>query len=139
VLAGALIAYALWWAARMLPRYRDGPGTEPYRPPAALFGMELAPETLPADVGAAAAALARAGKLREALALLYRGALSELIHKRGVHLLSSHTEGDVLRLSGNASYLKTLVDAWRACAYASRVPPLADVERLAGDYKAAFA
>jgi hypothetical protein len=44
--------------------------------PAALFGMELAPDTLPADVPEAAARLAAAGKLRDALSLLYRGALS---------------------------------------------------------------
>jgi hypothetical protein len=138
IAAGALIAYALWWAARMLPRRRLAPA-EPYRPPAALFGMELAPETLPPDVGAAAAALAREGKLREALGLLYRGALSELVHKRGVQLLASHTEGDVLRLSGKPSYLGELVDAWRSCAYARRMPSATEVERLANDFRAAFA
>ena len=63
-------------------------------------------KTLPPDVGAAAAALARAGRLREALSLLYRGALSELVHRRGVRLLASHTEGDVLRLSGEMPYLR---------------------------------
>ena len=138
IAAAAIIAYALWWIARMMPRGPRLPA-EPYRPPAALFGMELTPETLPPDVGAAAAALAREGKLREALSLLYRGALSELVHKRGVQLLASHTENDVLRLSGEPSYLQTLVDSWRACAYAKRIPPAAEVERLAQDYKAAFA
>jgi len=138
IAAGALAAYALWWAARMLPR-RRAPPAEPYRPPAALFGMELAPETLPADVGAAAAALAREGRLREALSLLYRGALSELVHRRGVQLLASHTEGDVLRLSGELPYLHDLVQSWKACAYARRVPPSAEIERLAHDYRAAFA
>ena len=139
IAAGGLIAYALWWAARMLPGWREARAAEPYRPPAALFGMDLAPEKLPADVGAAAAALAREGKLREALGLLYRGALSELVHKRGVQLLSSHTEGDVLRLSGEQSFMKELIGAWRMCAYARRMPPAADVERLATDYRAAFA
>lgn len=138
IAAGAIIAYALWWAARMLPRRGAAP-PEPYRPPAALFGMELAPETLPPDVGAAAAALAREGKLREALSLLYRGALSELVHKRGVQLLTSHTEGDVLRLSGEPPYLEALINAWRNCAYARRMPEATAVERLAVDYKTAFA
>jgi len=135
--AGALIAYALWWAARMLPRFR-GPPAEPYRPPAALFGMDLAPEKLPPDVGAAAAALAREGKLREALALLYRGALSELVHKRGVQLLASHTEGEAVRLA-RIPYFGVLVDTWQQCAYARRMPQAADVERLASDYRGAFA
>jgi len=140
--AAALLAYALWWASRMLPR-GGAPAPEPYHPPAALFGMELAPEKLPPDVAAAAAALAREGRLREALGLLYRGALSELVHKRGVQLLASHTEGDVLRLSGESSsvfsYLKALINAWQRCAYASQTPQSAEVERLASDYGKAFA
>jgi hypothetical protein len=135
--AAAMLAYALWWAARMLPSLR-APPREPYRPPAALFGMDLAPETLPADVGAAAAALAREGRLREALGLLYRGALSELVHRRGVRLLASHTEGEAVALA-KLPYFAALVDAWRQCAYARRMPPAADVERLAGDYRSAFA
>ena len=135
--AGALLAYALWWASRMLPRFR-GPPPEPYRPPAALFGMDLAPEKLPEDVGAAAAALAREGKLREALGLLYRGALSELVHKRGVQLLVSHTEGEAVRLA-RVPYFGALVDAWLQCAYARRMPKSDDVVRLANDYRGAFA
>jgi len=139
-LAAAALAYALWFLARMLPRGRSV-APEPYRPPPALFGMELAPETLPPDVAAAAAALARDGKLREALSLLYRGALSNLIHKRGVRLLPSHTEAEVLSLSGQDVhvYLETLIDAWRLCAYARRNPAAADIEQLAQGYQASFA
>jgi hypothetical protein len=136
VIAGAALFYVLWWAARMLPRARKQ-RAEPYRPPAALFGMDLAPEGLPADVAAAAAALAREGRLREALSLLYRGALSELVHRRGVELLASHTEAEVLSLSPEEirNYFKNLIDAWRRCAYANRMPPAPEVERLAEEYK----
>jgi hypothetical protein len=103
--------------------------------------MELAPETLPPDVAAAAAALAREGRLREALSLLYRGSLSTLVHERGVRLLPSHTEAEVLELSGQEvhSYLENLIDAWRLCAYARRDPMPADIERLAKGYEASFA
>jgi hypothetical protein len=140
LLAGAVVAYALWFLARMLPRGRE-PAPEPYRPPPALFGLDLAPETLPADVAAAAAALAREGKLREALGLLYRGSLSVLVHRRGVQLLASHTEAEVLRLSGQEThaYLEKLIDAWRQSAYAQRHPAAADIERLAQGYQASFA
>jgi hypothetical protein len=100
--------------------------------------MELAPETLPADVPEAAARLAAAGKLRDALSLLYRGALSELVHKRGVKLLASHTEGEAVRLAG-MPYFARLVDAWRGCAYASRVPAFEEIKSLAETYKASFA
>jgi hypothetical protein len=139
-LAAAAVAYALWFLARMLPG-RRAPAPEPYRPPPALFGMELAPETLPPDVAAAAAALAREGKLREALSLLYRGALSNLVHQRGVQLLASHTEAEVLSLSGHEvhSYLEKLIAIWRLCAYARRDPAPADIEQLALGYRASFA
>jgi hypothetical protein len=135
VAAGA--AYLLWQAARLLPRAAPPP-REAYRPPAALFGMELAPDKLPPDVAAGAAALARAGRVREALSLLYRGALSELVHKRGVQLLPSHTEGEAVRLAG-MPYFAALAEAWGKCAYAKREPSAAEVERLAASYKDAFA
>ena len=132
----AAIAYALWWIAQRLPRGL-APPREAYRAPEALFGMELAPEKLPIDVPGAAAALAAEGRLREALSLLYRGALSELVHKRGVHLLASHTEGEAVRLAG-VPYFATLVEVWRRCAYASRLPSSVEVQDLAKTYKAAF-
>jgi hypothetical protein len=140
VLAAAAVAYALWFLARMLPRGRTL-APQAYRPPPALFGMELAPESLPPDVAAAAATLARAGKLREALSLLYRGALSSLVHKRGVQLLASHTEAEVLSLSGQEvhAYLEKLIETWRLCAYARREPAPADIERLAQGYQRSFA
>ena len=143
VAAIGALAYALWWAARMLPRSRDA-APEPYRPPASLFGMELAPDKLPADVAAAALELARGGRLREALSLLYRGALSDLVHRRGVELLSSHTEAEVLVLAQKALpaqgwYLENLVKAWRLSAYARRDPTAADVERLANDFRGLLA
>ena len=137
VVAIAVLGYALWWLARRLPRLREEAGLA-YRPPPALFGMELAPDTLPADVPDAAARLAAAGKLRDALSLLYRGALSELVHKRGVQLLASHTEGEAVGLAGMA-YFGALVDAWRRCAYARRTPSLEEIQSLATTYKTAFA
>jgi hypothetical protein len=132
----ALLAYAIWWASRLVRRERE-PKPEPYRPPAALFGMELAPETLPADVAGAAAALAAQGKLREALGLLYRGALSVLVHRRGVMLMPSHTESEVLDLSPSEvrNFLQQLVDAWRQCAYARRAPGRSQVDALAEGYR----
>src|SRR6185295_15701064 len=42
--------------------------------------LDIRPETLPDDIGAAARALWESGDRRAALALLYRGMLSRLIH-----------------------------------------------------------
>lgn len=137
VVAIVALGYALWWLARRLPSVREA-DHEAYQPPPALFGLELAPDTLPADVPEAAARLAAAGKLRDALSLLYRGALSELVHKRGVDLRASHTEGEAVRLAGMA-YFAALVDAWRRCAYASRVPSAEEIQSLVTTYRKAFA
>jgi hypothetical protein len=137
VAAIAALAYALWWLSRRLPRAAAA-GREAYEPPPALFGMELAPDTLPAEVPEAAARLAAAGKLRDALSLLYRGALSELVHKRGVRLLASHTEGEAVRLA-EMPYFAALVDAWRRCAYARRLPSNDEVEQLTKKYRETFA
>ena len=142
--AAALVVLAARWLYRNLPR-EDGRVAEPYRPPSVLFGLELAPETLPPDVSGSALALAREGRIRDALGLLYRGALSELAHRRSVELLASSTEQEVLdraraRLDPQAgSYFALLVAAWQAAAYARRVPALTDVERLARDYEARLA
>lgn len=136
IVVGAAVAFLLWKLYRALPRLAPEP-REAYRAPASLFGMELAPESLPEDVPAAASALARDGRLREALALLYRASLSQLVHRRGVQLLSSHTEIEVLGLApGDCHpYLEKLVVAWRACAYARRPPEPGAVEALAQGFR----
>lgn len=134
---GGGIIFLAWHLRHALPRFAAA-ARDTYRAPESLFGMELAPQSLPEDVPAAAAALAKEGKVREALALLYRGALSQLVHRRGVRLLSSHTESEVLALAPpeSAAYLEILVDAWRACAYARRPPGADAVDSLARGYRA---
>ena len=71
--AGILLAVALVYLRRVIPepRLRDAAR---YRPPDALFGFDLAPAALPEDIAGVAAEMARTGRLREALSLLYRGA-----------------------------------------------------------------
>ena len=134
--AVAALVYVVWWIMRIGPR-GGTPAPEPYRPPAALFGMALAPESLPPDVAAAAAALAGEGRPREALGLLYRATLSALVHRRGVPLAAGHTEADVLALVPveAKAFMEGLVRAWRDCAYARRDPPPNEIERLALGYR----
>jgi len=144
IAAVVLLALGLWWAARVLPREAAAP-RRAYRAPAALFGMALAPETLPADLPGAVRALVAAGRLREALALLYRGTLSALVHGHGVPLRESDTEGEALaRVQSRAEAhlardFTELVALWQAAAYAQRLPSSAAIERLAEAYAARFA
>jgi hypothetical protein len=138
-----LIGLALWWGWRLRPRETAGPRAA-YRPPAALFGMALAPEALPADLPGAVRALLAAGRVREALALLYRGTLSALVHAQGVPLRASDTEGEALarvrqRAEPQAARdFAELVALWQAAAYARRLPEPVEVERLAAAYAARF-
>ena len=144
IAAIAAILWLAWRLIRALPREPAAP-REAYRPPPSLFGMELAPDSLPEDVAAAAQALALEGRMREALSLLYRGMLSELVHKRAVELLASHTENEVLVLArsalgaGRGNYFENLIATWAACAYARRLPSAAQVEHLAAGYRSALA
>jgi len=123
----ALVVVALVFLRRFVPP-RVVPVARPHRPPDALFGLSVAPATLPDDVAGVAAALLDRGRQREALSLLYRGALSVLVHRDRLRLADGDTEGDCLRaacaaLPGPAgAYFAVLVRAWQGAAYAGRAP-----------------
>ena len=88
--------------------------------------LDVRPESLPDDVGAAAWALWQAGQVHEALSLLYRGALSRLIHRFRVPITASATEGECLDLArsrlepGALRYVTQVVRAWEASTYGGR-------------------
>lgn len=140
VVAALALAVA---ARRWVPRWFESPAAQ-YRPPDALFGLALAPESLPEDVAGAAAALVREGRVREALSLLYRGALSVLVHRDHVPLAEGDTEGDCLRAARAAlpapaaAYFARLVRAWTHAAYAGRLPDAGGAARLCEDWPPHF-
>ena len=88
--------------------------------------LDVRPESLPLDIGAAAWALWQAGDVAAALSLLYRGALSRLIHRFAVPIQSATTEGECLDLARPhvdapaLRYLTQLVRAWEASTYGGR-------------------
>jgi len=98
--------------------------------------LDVRPESLPDDVGAAAWALWQAGRVPEALSLLYRGALSRLIHRYRVPITSSATEGECLELARprleapTLRYLTQVVRAWEASIYGGRALSTAMGEAL---------
>ncbi|MCK5902701.1 MAG: hypothetical protein KAG28_06075, partial [Cocleimonas sp.] len=67
-------------------------------------------------------------QFKACLSLLYRGALTQLIHKEKILLSKSHTEGDILKLSQSSlaplqqDYLQQLTQAWQLIAYAHHQP-----------------
>lgn len=104
--------------------------------PDVLFGMDIRPDSLPDDIPTTAQKLWQDGQQREALSLLYRGALMQLVNKDDVPLEDSHTEGDILKISRKIlqeqreQYLEKLTNVWRQTAYAHRFPSDAEAQYL---------
>lgn len=108
----------------------------PITAPEVLFGLDIRPESLPEDIAGAARNLWKEGKVREALSLLYRGALVILTHEEHLEIHAGHTEGDILKLAKPSTeaeryqYLCTLTKLWQTIAYAHRSPSPQEVEPL---------
>ncbi|MFZ2266376.1 MAG: DUF4129 domain-containing protein [Azonexus sp.] len=143
ILGFLLLAFFIYllviYRERWLPR--DGRRAAP---PDFLFGLDVRPESLPADlIGAARAALA-AGRVEAALSLLYRGALVALIQRTPVEFRAGDTEDNCRqRIAGHveapaSSYFAELLEAWRATAYARQPPPPAALEALCAGWEAHF-
>jgi hypothetical protein len=143
-LAAGAAVLVLLRLARWL-RGRDEALPQALARPTHVRELDIRPDSLPADIGAAALALWGAGETRGAMSLLYRGALSALVHRHAVPIRASSTEGDCLalarpRLAAPAqAYLEGLVGAWRQTVYAGRPPADADAEQLCAGFAARFA
>jgi hypothetical protein len=142
-IAGALLlAFALYHLARYLRLHGFLPRKRAQRPDF-LFGLDVRPESLPRDVSAAAEALARQGRAREALSLLYRGALVRFMDE-GIEFLQGDTEGDCMRrvdagiASDRRAYFHRLVAAWQTLAYGHRPLAAGVLATLAREWRSTF-
>jgi hypothetical protein len=132
------------YGRRFLP-HRAARSRAVLRPPDVLFGMEVTPQSLPEDISGTAARLAGEGRLREALSLLYRGALSALVHRHSLALSEGQTEDDCVRAArdrltpASSQYFATLVANWQRTAYAARPPGSDAVAQLCSDWPVHFA
>jgi len=124
VVLAALAALLVTFIVRVFVSNR-GPGarSRAFVAPTHVQDLDIRPESLPADIGAAARALWDRGEQRAALALLYRGLLSRLAHVHEVPIRDSSTEGDCLRLAsrvldaGRTAYVTQLVRTWQRAIY----------------------
>ncbi len=123
----AILLAILSWRLYQLKRPGRSAAAPPPGPPTVL-GLEVAPESLPSDVPAAATALCEQGDPAAAVRLLYRAALAWLGQQPGGSLRASDTEGDCLAraaaLSDPAAYpfFRELTAAWLNTAY-GQAPP----------------
>ncbi|MCP5158668.1 MAG: DUF4129 domain-containing protein [Gammaproteobacteria bacterium] len=134
----------LWRRAPGLPkRVRRRSGLFPVLPMPGHDAMIVPPE---AGLGDTAWRLWSDGQPREALRLLYRGSLAGLATQHGLPVRKSTTEEECLRLaaaqladSDLLGFLRRLVRAWQAAAYAHRLPDAADARRLCVEWSRHFA
>ncbi|MDR1936770.1 MAG: DUF4129 domain-containing protein [Candidatus Accumulibacter sp.] len=145
LLMAAALAVLLVILYRHAGRFAGTPPRRAARAPETLFGLDLRPASLPADIAAAAWAEAEAGRVAAALSLLYRGALVALIEAHHVPFRDGDTENVCLRrVSGHAgkaalAYFSVLLEAWKASAYAGSPPPPAALRVLCQEWREHFA
>jgi hypothetical protein len=141
VTAACAIGFALYQLAKYL-RARSL-RTSPRARPEFLFGLDVRAGSLPDDVAGAAGNAARAGRVREALSLLYRGALVRFMDE-GLDFRRGDTEGDCLarvaREAGTsrAGYFRRLVAAWQSLAYGHQAVDAAAALALATEWRDCF-
>ena len=135
----AIIALALFLATylvRVMSGGRDSQHGGRFVMPTHVRDLDIRPESLPADIGAAARQLWDRGEHRAALALLYRGLLSRLAHVHKVPIRDSTTEGDCLSLAvqhldeTRHAYVAQLVRTWQRAVYGGAEPDTATVHAL---------
>jgi hypothetical protein len=146
LLVWALGALALAWLVVRIRRWvqvRAGGGRHRMAPlPSHIGSLDIRPESLPDDVGSEVASLWQRGQRRPALSLLYRGALSRLVHLHAVPIRNASTEGECVKLSEgrlapvSLEFFARLVAAWQLAAYGGRLPPTAGVLALCAEFDA---
>ncbi len=110
--------------------------------PSHVRDLDIRRESLPADIGAAARTLWERGQARGALSLLYRGALSRLVHLHAVPIRAASTEEECVRLAArtlnrpDSDFLARLVQAWELTVYGSRLPDGTEVLALCAGFDA---
>jgi hypothetical protein len=123
IIAAVLAALLLIYIARVVRR-RGLPATAgKFVAPSHVRDLDIRPESLPDDIGGTARGLWDRGEQRAALALLYRGLLSRLVHVHEVPIRDSSTEGDCLALAKPRVsdeiylYASGLVRVWLRAVY----------------------
>jgi len=138
-----LAAVVVWLLVRYWPKTSGASGAqaEPLkRQVRTLMGMDVAADSLPADIPAAAWQAWQGGKHQEAMSLLYRGAIGALVGQIHLEIEEGDTERDCLRrvallgTSPESRYFTVLTDAWIRLAYGRSVPGEGEVRALCREW-----
>jgi hypothetical protein len=139
-----LLALLVLFMVRALKSFEPAPRSRAADAPTHVRELDIRPESLPDDIGTEAFTLWQRNEHRAALALLYRGLLSRLVHAHSVPIRQSSTEAECLglalpRLSGEtADYTTGLVRVWQHAVYGARDPETEEVRALCNRFDRAF-
>ena len=137
-LAALLIVYLRRWIAVR----GDAVGGRALTLPSHVRDLDIRPESLPDDVPAAARALWQRGESRAALSLLYRGALSRLVHEHAVPVRAASTEGECATLASRhldaerGAFVARLIGLWQLAVYGARLPDSSAVLAVCDEFNA---
>lgn len=142
---GGLLAIALVVALYRMIRHIDARELKKVDVvPTHVRDLDIRPESLPDDIGAAAWELWQRGEHRGALALLYRGLLSRLAHTHQVPIRDSTTEGDCIALAAKhlqaerKDYVTRLIRTWQRATYGGHDAQPEEVQSLCADFSRAL-
>lgn len=138
--AGAAAAVALLLLLYRISNARTQARAQALALPSHIGELDIRPESLPDAVGRAAWDLWLLGEQRAALSLLYRGALSRLVHLHAVPIRAASTEDECVDLARThasaprASLLAELVAVWQRAVYGARPPADITMQRLCREF-----
>ncbi|WP_299594240.1 hypothetical protein [uncultured Microbulbifer sp.] len=153
ILAISLVAYLLWHFRdhlRGLLGYRPMKKIAESHTPETLFGLDVRRESLPDDVTNEVLRLWNAGQQREAMGLLYRASLSNLISRFDCAFRDHHTEAECALLVRQEAerdprlqpalvqFFGLLTKTWQRQAYAHQPPQSTQLENLCTQWQQVF-
>jgi hypothetical protein len=124
----ALAALVIVYLRRWIAVRGDAAGGRALALPSHVRDLDIRPESLPDDLPAAVRALWQRGESRSALSLLYRGALSRLVHDHAVPVRAASTEGECATLAARhldaerGAFVARLIGLWQLAVYGARLP-----------------
>ncbi|HEY8539053.1 MAG TPA: DUF4129 domain-containing protein [Steroidobacteraceae bacterium] len=144
VVGGIFVIALVVVAVRALRNVRSGPTAAKTETPTHVRDLDIRPESLPNDIGAAVLETWARGERRAALALLYRGLLSRLVHVHGVAIRDSSTEGECLELAARTlepvrhRYVAQVIALWQRATYGGREPDAYELQALCSGFDRAL-
>lgn len=145
VLGAVLLAIVVVLWRRWLQVRGDAAPRGALAAPSHVRDLDIRPDSLPADIGKAGRELWQRGDERGALSLLYRGALSRLVHAHAVPIAAASTEGECTQLArvalppAGGDFVARLIGTWQRAVYGGQAPSTDGVMALCDEFDARLA